>query len=776
MFSFLNKRSGPPGFDQFPLSKYNLNFNLGQIVPGVDNVRHDVHLSPTFCEVANTIVPQAIARNIELHEFFPIDKPAKWSKKLADFKEHYRQVIKEAVYRSKLENNPQIDYLAQIAIMKMLITEIRNQFEKATTKIKNIIRKDELSDRHQTEGTAKIKESLSNVLQKKDLFLRKVGLQLFAVMLEVHQGELKTIREANFGVDKLLPDDILENPIFHTQNPYHDAFLIDEYDIIFGRRMEDPDNYDNLIRLLERLFLNIGEKKSPPKKIRDQATGHIEIQKDKVDISKYLRHVGNMNTLANTFDTIDKLRKTKKQAADSEDIRALKVLSGKQKTILKEFYRAFRKARLIHRIAASYEMRPVYQIYCPPLVPQQILLYMIESKSRRTVKTRLKQLKKIYHRSFSLAPLKKQIKKLDLLRPMDKKKYLIRFLNGIVHYHRDIENHKVISESMDRINLATDGKILNLSRANNTLYEFLLADEKQEDEKPIINHVVIKADVRGSTDITHQMKKRGLNPASYFSLNFFNPISEILKDYGAVKVFIEGDAIILAIFEREKTPEGWYAVARACGIAMNMLFIINRYNEKSKKNKLPILELGIGVNYLDSSPTFLFDGDQRIMISSAINIADRQSSCSRSLRKALAQKNPTFNLYVYQTASDETRRQTSDDISMRYNVNGIELNPEGFDKLGQEINLTALNIAVPELKRKKIKLHTGKFPLTTGRFQRLIIRESRIRQLRPDTLQPIKTTGRKYYEVCTHPLVYRHVRKKMKLTDQRLRAGLKQTG
>ena len=776
MFSFLNKRSGPPGFDQFPLSKYNLNFNLDQIVPGVDNVRHDVYLSPSFCEVANTIVPQAIARNIELHEFFPIEKPAIWFKEVANFKEHYRRVIKEAVYQSKLENNPQIDYLAQAAIMKMLITEIRNQFDKATTKIKNIIRKDELSDRHQTKGTAKIKESLSNVLQKKDLFLRKVGLELFTLMSEVNKGEVKTVREANFGVDKLLAEDILENPIFHTQNPYHDAFLIDEYDIIFGRRMEDPDNYDNLIRLLERLYRNISERKSPPKKIGEQAPSHLEIQKDKIDISKYLSHVSNMDTLVNAFDTIEKIRKTKKQADEVDEVRSLKLFANKQKIILKEFYRAFSKARLTHRIAASYEMRPVYQIYCPPLVPQQILLYMIESKSRRTVKTRLKQLKKIYHQSFSLAPLKKQIKKLDLLRPVDKKKYLIRYLNGIVHYHRDIENYKVISESMDRINLATDGKILNLSRANNTLYEFLLPDEKQEDEKPIINHVVIKADVRGSTDITHQMKKRGLNPASYFSLNFFNPISETLKDYGAVKVFIEGDAIILAIFEREKTPEGWYAVARACGIAMNMLFIINRYNAKSKKNKLPILELGIGVNYLDSSPTFLFDGDQRIMISSAINIADRQSSCSKPLRQVLTKKNPTFNLYVYQTASDEAIRQTSDDIYMRYNVNGIDLNPDGFEKLSQEINLTTLKIAIPELKRQKIKLHTGKFPLTTGRFQRLIIRESRIRHLHTATLQPIKTTKRKYYEVCTHPLIYRHVRKKMKLTDQRLRDGLKQTG
>jgi len=776
MFSFLSKKSGPPGFNQFPLSKYYLNFSLDQIVPGVDNVRHDVHLSPSFCEIADIIVPQLIARNVELNEFFPIDKPAIWSKKMANFKLHYRQVIEEAVYKSKLDNNPQIDYLGQIAVMKMLITGIHEQFDKTTAKIKNIIRKDKLTDRHQSKSTAKIKESLSNVLQNKDLFLRKVGLQLFSLMSEINKGEIKTIREANFGVDRLLPDDILENPIFHTQNPYLDALLIDEYDIIFGRRLEDPDNYDNLIHLLEGLLRKISERNTSKVKTKKKAASQIEVHKDKADIDKYLKQIDNIDTLLNYLGTQEKIHKIKKQASGAVDIRSMKTLASDQKAILKEFYRAFKKARLIQRISASYEMRSVYQIYCPPLVPQQILLYMIESRSRRTVKSRLKQVKKIYHRSFSLTPLKKQIKKLELLRPIDKKKYLIRFLKGIAHYHRDIENYKVISESMDRINLATDGKILNLSRANNTLYEYLLSDEKQEDEKPIINHVVIKADVRGSTDITHQMKKRGLNPASFFSLNFFNPISEILKDYGAMKVFIEGDAIILAIFEKEKTPEGWYAVARACGIAMNMLFIINRYNEKSKKNHLPILELGIGINYLDSSPTFLFDGDQRIMISSAINIADRQSSCSKSLRKALALKNPVFNLYVYQTATEEAIRNTSDDIFMRYNVNGIELNPDGFEKLSHEINLTTVRLAIPELKRKNIKLHTGKFPLTTGRFQRLVIRESRIRQLHADTLQSAKATDRKYFEVCTHPVVYKHVRKKMELNQLQHRSGLKQTG
>lgn len=763
MFSFIKNSSKHADFSRLPLSTYSLNFSLNQIVPGVDNVRHDVYLSPSFCEAADKIVPQIIAKNVQLNEFFSIDEPAVWAEKITDFKRCYHQIIESAIYKSKQENNPQIDFLAQAAVMKMLITDMRGQFEKATTKIKNLIRKDQLTDRHQKEDAANRKEALSNVLQNKDIFLRKVGLQLFSLLSDANKENLKTIREANFGAENLLPDDILENPIFHSLNPYHDAFLIDEYDIIFGRRREDLDNYDNLINLLEQLFRSIIDKtSSQEQKEADSTLNASDIATSTTDVYKYLKQIDNIDCLLNYFGTLENIKKNKTQKTDTVDMDSLKDLAAKQKIILHDFFKAFKKARLVHRISASYEMRSVYRIYCPPLVPQQILLFMIDPKSRKIVTKRLKQLKKIYRKPFSLGPLKKQIKKLEYLHVKDKKKYLIRFLKGMAHYHRDIENYKVLSEAMDRINLTTDDKILNLSRANNTLYEFLLSSEKWEDEKPIINHVVIKADVRGSTDITHQMIKRGLNPASYFSLNFFNPISNILKDYGAVKVFIEGDAIILSIFEREKTPEGWYGVARACGIAMNMLFIIKRYNDKSKKNQLPILELGIGINYLESSPTFLFDGNQRIMISSAINIADRQSSCSKPLHKIISKMKPAFNLYVYQTASEEDMLKTSDDIFLRYNVNGIDLNPAGFKKLSKEINLTTLKTDLPELKMKNIKLHTGKFPLTSGRFQRLVIRESKVRQVHPDTFTLLKPTNRIYFEVCTHPAVYQHVRAQVK--------------
>ncbi len=335
-----------------------------------------------------------------------------------------------------------------------------------------------------------------------------------------------------------------------------------------------------------------------------------------------------------------------------------------------------------------------------------------------------------------------------------RKAYLIRFLNSFARYHRDRSNADVVREAMERVNLATDEKVVTLSRENNTLYEFLLPHERAAEKAPIINHVVIKADVRGSTDITHQMNERGLNPASYFSLNFFDPISEILAEYDASKIFIEGDAIILSLFERKDTPSGWYGVARACGLAINMLIIIQRYNKKSKKYKLPILELGIGISFLDNAPTFLFDGNNRIMISPAINQSDRLSSCSKTGRKLFSDKKGPFNLYVFQTLSDEEIAGTADDLFMRYNVNGIELSTAGFEKLSNEIDLKMLEGDFNDPHGQKSTLYIRRFATLSGRYQRLIIRESQIPVVDPTSLTLARVTSRKYYEVCTHPKLY----------------------
>jgi hypothetical protein len=96
---------------------------------------------------------------------------------------------------------------------------------------------------------------------------------------------------------------------------------------------------------------------------------------------------------------------------------------------------------------------------------------------------------------------------------------------------------------------------------------------------------------------------------------------------------------------------------------------------------------------------------------------------------------------------------------LRHNVNGIELNAEGFEKLSQEIDLKPLECHIPELQAEKIRVHTGKFPTVTGKYHRLIIREDRISVISPHDFSIIRKTDKKYYEVCTHPLLYEHIEK-----------------
>ena len=469
----------------------------------------------------------------------------------------------------------------------------------------------------------------------------------------------------------------------------------------------------------------------------------------------WVRRPENIDMLLDKALAKRRYRELKREKAGRKTLQNFRTRMKHQRLLMGYFYRQFSRTGLLERITASYEMQPLYRDYCPPLVPQQVLQYLINPKSRKMVRNRLKRLKKLYGKTFRMWPLNRRVVQMERMGKRRKKAYLIRFLRAFCRYHRDFWCFNIYRDAAERINLVTDKKILALSKANHTLYEFLLTHEQEMGEKPIMNHTIIKADLRGSTDITHRMNERGLNPASYFSLNFFDPITEILSEYDAHKVFIEGDAIILSIFERVETPSGWYSVARACGMAINMLMIINRYNKKSKEYQLPVLELGIGICHRADAPTFLFDGDNRIMISPAINLADRLSGCHKSVRRIIHKNVSPFNLFVFQGISDKEMEKTADDLFLRYNVNGIELNEAGFRKLSQEIDLKQFYGDIPDLQLKKVRLFTGKFPTKSGRYQRLVLREAKVPEVKSQDLSQTRFTHRKYYEVCTSSVLYK---------------------
>jgi hypothetical protein len=319
-------------------------------------------------------------------------------------------------------------------------------------------------------------------------------------------------------------------------------------------------------------------------------------------------------------------------------------------------------------------------------------------------------------------------------------------------YYRDVRGLEAVNAGLDSVNLVTDDKVRELSTLNGMLYEFLPPEDQRPSEDRVLHHVIIKADVRDSSRLTRSLMEKDMNAASYFSLNFYEPVNKLLAKYGATKVFLEGDAIILALLERE--GEAMLSVSRACVLAAEILSLLRGYNELLERAGLPEMEVGLGLAYQDSAPLFLMDGERRIMISEAINDSDRLSSCNKRVRKKLAPDAGVFQVYSVQIGSNESPESGVEELRLNYNVGGICLSEAAFRKLDQEIALVPWNadFTGPWLDDQG-EFFSGTVPLANGTFRRIVIRKSRIAQVDVRDLSILRWTDRYYYEVCANPAV-----------------------
>jgi len=732
---------------QSPLSEttppvaYAIDLSLDRLKTGVDNIRHDVYFSGDLHKTVQHFIFQIIVKQTQTEDALHSEKETSLSRIREKFRRHYREISLYGINKAKSEREIQIDRLVQVALFKLLLDTLPEQFDHFQARLRETIRGYELS--HNRDDAIELDKKIFAVKENRQTVLRLVGRDVFLNLQEINRKDLNELRRINFGDRAVIPDGVFSNPMLFAENPFDDYFTLKHYEIMFGHRPEDPDRYESLLVSIKKFFFEI------------HGSHHLNLVHpddggEYPDFEGWLGKAEHIDFLFNCFQTAYRCRSSRKSGG-GEDIRRLKKLSQEQGARLSILFRRFDQDGILKKILAVCEMQPVYLEFCPPLVPQLIAQFLIDRQVRKSVAIRLKQLGRLYGKTFSTKPLHRIRRQIWLTRIKHEYGFLIRFLKNFVKFHGDYRDYTAIRESIDQIHMATDLKIVNLSRVNNTLYEFLLPNERRFQEKPILSHVILKADVRGSTTITHRMMMRDLNPASYFSLNFFDPITEILPDYGAEKVFVEGDAIILSIFEREDDPTGRYSVARACGLAVSILSIVRSCNLRNGKYRLPDIELGIGITYTIGRPAFLFDGDQRIMISSAINIADRMAGCSKLLKQALFKESAPFNLYVFQSMSDKAISEADDDLFLRYNVNGIELSAAGFQKLREEIEIQPFTVAASKANRhSKMKFYTGKFPLVSGEFQRLVIREAPIVRIDPNHYTVKGLTERRYYEICTN--------------------------
>jgi len=738
-FPFFERVNVAEHVKQLALNSYAPEIKLEGLLTGVDNLRHDVYLSPKFSEVARGYLQKVIAKYGAVEDLVqsdplkisPEQMPA-WARQKpqvkpkpidtgAEFKRALADLQLASVNQAKTQANISVDVLCRLAVIKFLRNELSTQFTQVLERCRARLKEYE-GPRSNQRGLA-LRDRFLNLQVSKKIILRKAGQELFATMREIEKETLGRMRRVLFGDSELPVYDLFMDRLLFTEDG-RDDFLNAEHYVMLGNYDRDVDRFQFILEAVEEFLEKVG------------ITEGGDREETRARIGGWLNSPDNGQLLV---------------AGGSPDDNA--VLGRGQRALLSAWTQTLEDSGMMSHVMASYEVVPLLGEYTPIINPQQLKQALISRTERKRVEQLLDE-----HGKISTEKLQTAVRRVESYSSNDRSKVAGRFLVDFMRYHRDLRRLETVNAALASINVIGNEKLRELSAINSTLYEFLLGEEQKPAEDKVSCHVILKADIRDSTYLTRTLFERGLNPASYFSLNFYEPINKLLPKYGASKVFIEGDAVILAMFEREN--EQSFVVARTCMMAREMIGIVRGYNEQSQRSGLPILELGIGICFQDSAPMYLVDGNNRIMISKALNESDRLSSCSKAARKYAGLNENLFNVFAFKTVEDADTGGTPEDFLIRYNIGGVHINEYAFKKLQQEIKLQVHQIDLPGLWGKETTmLYSGLVPVATNlggtaSFHRIVVRDARIPHINAVDMSLREWTDRRYYEVCTNTAVY----------------------
>jgi len=791
------------------LKSYNVTLPMSSLSIGVDNIRHDVFLSPKFVQVARDYLFDLIRQNasnsflsgIEFRSSKPVDSST-FRKVLAD-------LLRNSLTTAKHQKNMEIDLLFRLAILKFLTSELQTQFANVILDGKEYIRKrGEYFERSQQAHV--IKARLSEMQSARRDVLRLIGQTVAQILIDIEENVVAKARRALFGEDYAPYYEMLKNRLIFLDGGKDDFYFLEHY-VLLGNYARDPDRFEAIDALFQEFLKEAGvevPQESPATKegenfrelLGQAEKGQAELaalEEQRESLRRKLeRGDGLLNKFLNTgspaglrlslsgvekqikglqlmleqlgpqveaakqqadFVNKDKQGKLGDYLNDPENARWLfDAAAGDESEratrarLLGQLTTRLEEKELTPHILASYEIRPVANDFCPPVHLQQLKKALVTKEEAHRVEELLKQ---VPAKRLSMKPIEELTRRVRRYSREDTQTMVLKFATDFMRLRRDLRDAEHLASCMERINLVTAEKVRELSRMNNKLYECLLREEARPEHDQVVSHVIIKADVRGSTKMTQDLLARGLSPASHFSLNLHEPVKRLLDRYSAKKVFIEGDAIVLAIFETEASRAYARPVARACALSKQILAVCNSYNDQAASSQLPPLELGVGVAFQGSAPTYWTDGESRIMISKALNLSDRLSGCTKLAKRMLSGQKTLFSIFQFLTAMEGASAEELDEFLVRYNMNGIELNEEGFAKLSEEISLESIHTALEyPWSKEEVILYYGEVPMGES-VELLVLRKGVARQLLPDG-KIGKASDHNYYEVCTNPALY----------------------
>ena len=732
-----------------------ITLDCSEVEPGIDNYHADVEISAEFRFRVKDTIDQNLKRLVAGKSLISGNAEA-----MIEVRNVYSDLMRVTLHRSKTDlKQAQISVL-QFAIVKFIVEAVRSALDKYNDQL------EETFGRQQYAGARSLlvtQEKIAWFRKHNTEFLYRLVRLYLKLLQREENNQLKPLREQIVGH---FPEaaNILCNPLLFGRSPRDPLLLLDNYAVWPGNGQE----FEVLNIALEACFKkhlpgqvfdslkNQAKLASAQAEVYDELGGLFaaqtllgpsEDQKGQVSESfSWLDHPDNVRLLLD-----EKIHeKWLNEARGSLGLKGnwrLKNVLKKLSKVARDLRKTLGDNRSLRLVLASYALREKLNQADLDLIELEEALAFVAGNDTRKIDEIVDPARegaRVLHAKLD-----------DCAKDFDKQfresidALFLRFLGDYSRYRTHLKYYRFAHRMFNRLSVITDPEKIQLAKAGGNLYQLLTSDEVKEigvDESPeIVHHTILKADVRGSTTVTAELTKQGLNPASYFSLRFFNPISERLAAYGAVKVFIEGDAVILGTYEYANAPDEWFSVSRACGIAKEMLDIVASKNAHSRQTGLPLLEIGIGICYSDDKPLFLFDEDHPIMISSAIGNADRMSSCSWRLRGNFEPGD--FHVGVFVMADDDKDKGEKGQALVRYNVNGIVIDDAAFVKLEKEVHFKRLKANSGGVEET---FYVGQYPDVQGKQRDLVVRQGRVGRLKGDVIETDPDSDQIYFEVLSN--------------------------
>src|SRR6266478_5377273 len=349
------------------LKSYNVTIPMESLAIGVDNIHHDVFLSPRFVQTARDYLFDVIRQSTSNTYLSGLELRASRAPDGTGFRKLLSEVLQSALTQAKYHKNVEIDLLFRLGLLKFLTFEIGNQFANLILEGKDYVFFLEhyiLLGNYARDPDRF--EAMDELFQE---FLREAGVTFshdpaHTEAIQAHTGLLEAVQAIQSEIANL------EEQRENTRK------RLERNDGFFTKFLNSGDPAD-LKASLNDMELRLKHQECKLEELGPQ----IDAARQKLDF--FVKdHAGRLGEYLNEPENAKRLFDASSAGEAEAAVRA---------RLLAQLLDRLELQEVLYHILASYEIQSIAADYCPPVHLQQLRKALVSKEELKQVEQVIKQ-------------------------------------------------------------------------------------------------------------------------------------------------------------------------------------------------------------------------------------------------------------------------------------------------------------------------------------------------------------------------------------------------